>query len=165
VEDVPIFQARLTIAEALLRLEETSRDLRDQLFAIEQMKAQQAASRRFAEAAEIHETPQETAPIEPAREEPVIRRAAPSIATAKPIETVTAPVEEPPAPQAPARRSAPEPQIPVCARAVAEPAEPTPVVKEVAQPPQVSEREIFAPRPLHSLPAGGSRCRRAMTIR
>lgn len=224
----PISQARVSIADALLRLEETSRELREQLVVIEQIKAEQAqaeqaVSRQSAKATEIHEPLQESeliepepeepviryeapsgdnsepikqateTPIEPViasvqeplapptpvwpsappeppagvfvqavtepaeleREEPEIRRAASAIQTAKPMEQVTAPAQEPPGPRTQIWPSAPpESLAPPFAQAGEEPARPAPVVKATGAS-QVSEREIFAPRPAHTLSRRG----------
>jgi TonB family protein len=132
--------AQRSIAEALLRLEQTSRELKDRLFAIEQMKLAELSG----------DTPKPTGPEQPvatvkeAHVPPKISRREVSLETEAPKTKLAAGTETLAAAPLNAQTN------PATVR-IFEVEEPVPVTK--SQP--AKERQIFAPRPASSLSRRG----------
>jgi TonB family protein len=85
-----IQHARLTIAEALLRLEQTSRELRDQLHAIEDLKAQEEVLREVEEERLEEKVPEKS--IREETEEQAVRAPIEAKPPIEPIEPVVEPI-------------------------------------------------------------------------
>jgi len=140
--DIPdVARARHTIAEALLRLEETSRELRDQLDAIEHIKGRETTTQDVARSPTLrpssHE--QEGEHREQANE------------TELPFTPkITKPIDTPPFD--PRSKQATEPTV-AAVKNIAQAA--TDVAQPIFRPPPVNERQVFTPRPVHSLSRRG----------
>jgi TonB family protein len=139
-----VFKARRTIAEALLRLEETSRELRDQLEAIEELKGRELVERDRANLPvlpvpqQLSQSPGLEGKRERSTEDDDLH---PSFA---PEVTKTA------------ARDSPEPRS-------KQVSEPVTAIEDVAQPAKTmpppwhpaTEEQVFTPRPMHSLSRRG----------
>lgn len=136
-----VSRARHTIAEALLRLEETSRELRDQLDAIEQMKGRETMTQDVARSPTLrpssHEQEREHREQANEPELPFTPK-------------ITKPIDTPPF--GPRSKQATEPTV-ATVKNIAPAA--TDVAQPVFRPPPVNERQVFTPRPVHSLSRRG----------
>lgn len=146
-EEIHVARARVTIAEALLRLEETSRELREQLATIERAQKRDDISSEIATEPIVEEPPTEPEPaqIDIVPVDPVAPLEPSVTAISQPV---IIEVQRDPDPD-------PNPQPPIATTLNPEVA---PAIDAIERSPQFQaahEPEIFAPRPAHTLSQRG----------